>query len=367
MNLNHKYDMLDSTQLIAPKKTSTVWIFGVVSTVCLAVWSAYFLLGLIPRESQVEDVAGESTETLDRSLLSGVLFMTLKDRAENSVKMLYSMDIQSEEKPRAVLGGVIDEASHLTEHLSPDANESVFSSVPWSAYFQDNSTTTQLYTADITNTKTQITFSDTREKRHPEWSPNGIHVIFMAHASTTSVEISSIPPAESYSIYITDFLGNEIYVDTGAYPQWLPSSTDILYMKDDGLVVRNLETGSTTQVVAFTKYPNLLNQMLDVSRDGKYIAWTNPDEGQVNIYKATEDSSNPRYEPYRSFSTHAFWPVFSEDGQYVAIQSVNWDDIRQDPQPKIVVFDVHSLEWLTLVDLGEFDQSAMFVTDWREL
>jgi len=68
--------------------------------------------------------------------------------------------------------------------------------------------------------------------------------------------------------------------------------------------------------------------------------------------------------------TNAFWPVVSPDGNFLAVQAVNWETLSDNPQPRLEFYSLleknnpKKLE-LTL-DLSAFDQERMFVTDWRK-
>jgi hypothetical protein len=61
---------------------------------------------------------------------------------------------------------------------------------------------------------------------------------------------------------------------------------------------------------------------------------------------------------------HAFWPVFSPDSQYLALEEVDWEDGSNPSNQRLVAFNLGTLEKTTLYDLTEYAQDAMYVTDW---
>ena len=103
-----------------------------------------------------------------------------------------------------------------------------------------------------------------------------------------------------------------------------------------------------------------------LSRNRNMLVWTNfPNE--VLVFKLNWNPFN--YFLYQKISTGAFWPVFSPDGRYLALQEAKGGEFGTSPTPptngRIVVYDLETLEWEELIDLHAYKQTHMWMTDWQ--
>jgi hypothetical protein len=100
---------------------------------------------------------------------------------------------------------------------------------------------------------------------------------------------------------------------------------------------------------------------MSVSKSGRLLAWSKPDDGKLLIYNIS-DTSAP--ELMRTLDVHGFWSAFSPDDTLVAIQAVDWERIADKPNPRIEIYRIVDGELVYRVWLPGFIQTAMFLTDW---
>lgn len=156
----------------------------------------------------------------------------------------------------------------------------------------------------------------------------------------------------------------------GLFPHWI-SDTHVVYLGRDGIHEYDLTkltdklltklVGRDGKVVA--PAPNM---MMNVSRDGKSLVITNPEEMLVTIYQFTEDGTLSKTKHIDAF---AFWPVFSPDGKTLALQTLLLADMtnKDSPHPRIVFYDLTKEKPTVMnevINLDEFVHEVMFFTDW---
>lgn len=196
-------------------------------------------------------------------------------------------------------------------------------------------------------------------KRHPLWSEPLKAIVYSAKPnSTTTLGQSS---TNDFKIFLNKE-GRDVEVGEGAMPQLLPGAKSVLVMRRDGLHTLSLETKEATLVWPLSAGASWFNMQFDVSADGKFIAWSNPYEGKILIMQVTS------WAPFkgsvvRQISAHAFWPVFSSDGRFLAFEEVKWGDTPT--KPRLVLYSLEGDTRESVYDLDAFVQEAMFVTDWR--
>jgi hypothetical protein len=169
---------------------------------------------------------------------------------------------------------------------------------------------------------------------------------------------------KNWSVFVADLSGKEQFVFDGAYPQWLPDSQRLIISREDGLyvcVLADSKCERTLDLSAYTKAS--LNNKIDISRDGKTVAYSNMAAGEMLLIKISS------LDPFRAgisqvIKTGVFWPVFSEDGKYLIAEEFDFKP-SDEMKPRLVVYKLDTLEKATLLSLDNFWQDAMFITDWR--
>ncbi len=312
-----------------------------------------------PEEDEFGDLYGKNL--LNREVLDGVIFLTLvpKEGIERMPKdpvlgtvSLWALDAKFLTRPRFTYQNNVA----MTEHISPDGGRAVFAMIPWSGITNGIA---QIFSIDRRNITKQITTSDTKFKRNPEWSPDGKLVTFMARGPDSQAAVPGIESADAWMIYVTDFEGKEIYIDNGTYPQWLPDSKNILYIKPDGLYIANIETGKKEMVFAgdSVEFPITTQHTLDVNKMGTKVAWSNPVRGEIRILSILIAEGNIKLSIDKTIDIISFFPTFSEDGKYLATQTY---------KNKLIVIDIEKEVYAVLSNLDDgFELGTVYITDWR--
>lgn len=209
----------------------------------------------------------------------------------------------------------------------------------------------------------QITNSDQYAKRAPDLSPDGKRLLYSVLPRADSVVLDD---AEAWDVYtVSTQGGTPEFVTRGVFPKWLNDDAFVV-LKNDGLHMFDMRTGKDEIMWEIEGDAALSNMMLHVSENRRVIAWTAPDAGLLMVLRV--HSLDPlEVSGDEIAEIHGFWPVVSPNGDFVAIQTVDWGALETDPSPEIKIYDVDTLTLKGgIIDLSMFDQERMFMTDWRE-
>lgn len=290
--------------------------------------------------------------------LNGSLILTLRSRAENATTSIYFYDLKN--KKFTFLND--KNSLNVNAHGLP-GGEAVVSSNFFAAFGTPDENVFQLYQIDMKNNfmKKRITGSRTFLKRHPELSPDGQKVAFMAKQELDNNATST--NIDDWSVYVTSLNGNEKLLGRGAYPQWSPDSKKLLFLRSDGLYLYDLEKETSANVWGMADGRAVLRMGIDVSRDGSRLVWSAPNNHQVILAKIVS------WEPFNLNKqktindVFAFWPVFSPKGEYLAVIAGDEDGISV-AKPWVAIYNTETLESQKVLDLNYFSVNAMTLTDW---
>lgn len=160
----------------------------------------------------------------------------------------------------------------------------------------------------------------------------------------------------------------DMVVAYGLNPKWV-SPSEFVYATKAGIRIHNLTAGTDDVVDVLIggdgkPFPVQLNMTIGVSRDGKQIAFTNPEEYTVYLFNRDGD----RFVLRKSFRAHGFWPTFSPDGKILALQTVKEiSQIKKNPDPVLNFYDIESENPSALeknIDLGAYRNEVLFINDW---
>lgn len=169
----------------------------------------------------------------------------------------------------------------------------------------------------------------------------------------------------NWILYVADKGGEPRIFAKGLDPHWSPNGKEVLYVGDGGLRLVNIETGIDRDVWKLQGGGASARMKLDVSDDGTKLAWTNPVHGAIIV--AQIDSWLPfSAKTILEIPVHAFWPTFSPDGAKLAYEEVlDWGEGAK--KARLVIYNLLSQTAKPVKDLFEFNQHAMFMSDWVEL
>ena len=177
---------------------------------------------------------------------------------------------------------------------------------------------------------------------------------------TKSALQTQIVNNETWAIVRLDAAGAASVV-RGSYPKWIDTHR-FVFMKDDGLYTYSFET-KKSQLLRKNNGVGHTNEMYDISPDGKFVAWSAPDIGQLYIF--TADWQSNALKEYGSVAVHGFWPVFSPDSRAVSIEAVDWQALNTAPNARVEAYQLSTLRKIGSVSVSNFDQNRLFVTDWQ--
>lgn len=342
-----------------PKKNSIPFSISLI-IVALVAAGVFWSFGYFKKTPAEKNTAEKEMPAWAKEL-KGKVYMTLvgKNNTKSGLQ-LFAVDLGLlEKKPQQIL---TDDAYNISQYISPDGLSSIYSRL------KKGETVAQIYKLDLkTGEKQPITQSQSLRKRNAEWSSDGQTIAFMAETGMEAVKEGE-SDLKNWSVFVTDLRGKEQLISAGAaYPQWLPDNKRLIISKEDGLYLCFLANIKCERVVDnLSPYSKTsLNMKIDLSRDGKMIAYSNYEVGEIILIKIL--SLDPfQAEVYKVIKSTAFWPIFSEDGQYLMAEEIIDPEIPNDKiLPQIVVYKLETMEKATLLSLDEFKQDAMFVTDWR--
>lgn len=202
--------------------------------------------------------------------------------------------------------------------------------------------------------------------RNPRFSPDGEEVIYWGGGDLMSPEDSSI--------YIVSLEGDEPReITNGAYPVYSPDGESIIFLKNDGLYILNLETGEDYLAVDLTDkevFPDL--QLVgpgwyafrfNLSSDGSLLVITHTlSENSNQIFEITswdpfdyEDFAQPEF-------SQPIWPVFSPDNRYLALEEYRFDGERD--SLRLSIYDTETFEIVGNTCLEHYELDYVWVSDW---
>jgi len=152
----------------------------------------------------------------------------------------------------------------------------------------------------------------------------------------------------------------------GTYPQWI--TNDIFYyLKNDGIYIGTTNT-EVEEHIWETKGILGSNSRLSISNDGKYLAWALPPARKVIVFESGYDEELGMFVLNKKYvlKTSAFWLTFSPDSTKLAMQAVDWNTLKTNPNPRIEIYSMNTgKKDANDINLDYFVQTAMFLTDWR--
>jgi hypothetical protein len=153
------------------------------------------------------------------------------------------------------------------------------------------------------------------------------------------------------------------------YPKWSPDGKKIMFMKTEGLYAYDLETQKETEVAGLPEGGvSIATSMMDVSEDGKYLIWTSAKSGMIAISEIVSWETMELKEIGRMQvpDTEFYWPVFSPDGTYYAVQAIDKlvgeDFVRKNA--RIEVRPTNSRTVVYTHSLENFFFDGLFTDDW---
>ncbi len=332
---NNGQSEVSVTSVRKPSQLRGLVIFLVISIGIIV--GIYFLSPMIPSISRAP--SGEIYMTLlsnDRSH-SGVFVYDFEDN--NLTPYLFDED---------------DRTAYVASSLSPDGGR-----VAYSRPIRGGS---QMVVKDIASGR-ELVIQGTPEifsRRNPTWSPDGNLLVYQTRKDAAGGVVNP----DGWYIYAYNLLAQqERYVVDGFGPTFAPTG-ELFFLRRDGLYkysFGDLENGQ--KIWSMENGVAQANMMIDVSPNGKKIAWSLPDDGKLMVINIL--SMNPlNLEVDNQLDARGFWPIFSPDSSFLGFQEVDWNS-GIPTNPRLIYFNLRNYRKTLVLDLKDYVQTSMFVTDWR--
>jgi len=303
-----------------------------------------------------------SSSFIQESREDGLIHFSARTNEPGHFSSVFVLDVANREifpikatKPNAITN---------TDNVSPDNNRLVYSEAileveNGQAYIPS---TSQLAVFDARDNVTRTVTNSNTYKTTPEWSSSGTSIVI---ASIDLIKNTSVISSESWDVMITDLSGSETFITNGFHPQWFPDGVHLLVLKNDGPYIFNKDTKNGRKLSGIEEIVMSSDMKMDLSRDGSRIAISTPDSEKVFIIRVLS------LESYLGEVEHeipgpAFWPVFSEDGDSIALYEADLNSVDTDPRPRITIYNLETSEREVIYDLSAFDPESIAITDWRK-
>lgn len=306
----------------------------------------------------------------------GLIQMSLVPRAIDSLPVSYTYRVGSR-APDELAFSVKKESGFFPSHLSRSPNglwSSFLGIIPPAKGGTDS--VLVLYRAPYVKdtplagvlTEGQMIMNFTEQDkilapRLPQVNDKG-RVLYMALHD--KAQLSSVGEYDliNWDIHYNDGKLNSV-IATGLYPHWI-SNEEFIYLSKDGMHRMNALTKKDSLLsdlsIDGNKVSIAANMMIAVSKDGRRVAFANPEASATYVYELSEAG----IAPLKTLDgAGGFWPLFSPDGKTLAIQVTdNSKDIA--PRASVQFWDIERGEMKPEnLDLSAYRPGALFMTDWK--
>jgi len=345
----------------------TFLVLGVL-ILCFLGWQGWQIYSTSMASLNEGDTDIQTVETLEGGTPSGRIYLTLIRQGEEDLAP-YIFDVTQK---RFLAPHYEDHSAVFYQTFSGEytafvgTNREIYESVN-----ENVNEARQVYVASINDdiplaqvsSSEVITGEALRGKRTISISDDGTRSLFVAFEEAQG----SVPIfTKEWGIYLATNGTQVTKITNGMYPHWIDNQ-NFIYLGDGGIYVYNIPEDERIILWEYSK-DTQVNMMLHLSEDKSTLAWTLPGNDMVLVFRI-DPSELPRIEKIAEINTNAFWPVVSPDGNFVAVQAVNWLEIETNPNPRLEFYSLSKKDYPRKLDievsLKEFDQQRMFITDWR--
>jgi len=284
--------------------------------------------------------------------LKGIAYLTLKEKEGISLREdknsygLYKFDFKEGKLVEEylvencqILGGEFDLTAEKML-ISQDCN-------------QENQD--QVYAIDREKKLTKITNSASSFKKEATWSDDGKKIVFMS----TSEENPTLN-INSWDIVVSGLKGNEEKITTGAHPFFSPDGKKVLFLKNNGINLVDIETKEEESYYQFNADVTF---QLDLSPLKDRLVISDPENKNIKIFKINswENFSLEKIQEIKTPNSEISWPKFSPyDNKYLI-----YEELFNDGVIELAVYDLENLKRYTASDLSFYEHGYMWINNWR--
>lgn len=288
---------------------------------------------------------------------SGQILLNLSD---GSGEQLYRFDVSSRqlvEMPWYLLSPSLSQNSTHLIGSATTFSESEQGLIPALFGMSDESPSLDVLYASSTLTDELF--------RNPKINEVGAYV-FNVHPN--SEDENEIYTPNLWAIYYSEGAGlDPVHIADGIYPNISLDGSRVLYLADDGIHMYTVNGSEDVLVHPMFSGSASANMMMTVSKNGSRLAITNPSNEELILMEIDWEESS--VQEIATYSIAAFWPVFSPDGEVMAVQEIDWVFMEEldDYEPtnaRLTLIDLNSGETSSVLDLSGYEQMQLFVGDW---
>lgn len=312
----------------------------------------------------------ENFDTSDNPLNGTVIFSGRKLNSTSSVQ-LFGLDVADASSTPTVFPALA-KVSSLAEFMDvSDPNSGFFTSAvsPYSLMLEADDFGIHLVDP-VEETLTYITSASSTRERNLAWSESA-QLLAYSRLQTRYEKSFDTIQTKNWEIAIVDPVNDALVqvITEAVQPVWSPDGTKLVYLKNDGLYVYQLDTQQETKVLGAAEGGQFLaTSMINVSPDGKYLIWTTPGLGLIVMNEIVSWDSFALKELGRieDADTQFYWPQFSPDGAYYVVQAID-DPIDGRPGRSNERLEIRPTLGKNIVYsylLNEFDFNSFFTDSW---
>ena len=224
------------------------------------------------------------------------------------------------------------------------------------------------------DSKTKIlqSFKSTQgtNERNFAWSAKKKLLAFNRMKTKPGIYVDLLPLENWETVIFKPDTDEVVRIINGAYqPQWSPDGSKLIYLKVDGLYEFALDSNNETKVVSIPEGGLVTaTSMMALSPDGSKLLWTTAKAGVISLFKIDSWDTFAIAEIGRMQipETEFYWPVFSPDGAFYAIQAIDQlkgDDLYR-KNPRIEIRPTMSRTISLTYPITNFNFDQLFSDTW---
>ncbi len=185
----------------------------------------------------------------------------------------------------------------------------------------------------------------------------------------------TLASADTWGIYVVDPKTQNVdLIGKGIDPVWSPDGTSLVYLGADG-IKQYIYADQTTKdiVIPNTAKPQVgTNMNLDITPDGKLLALTSPNNSALYFFDVLS-WDRLRLENSKIYSSIIntennkayYWPTFSFDNKFIAVQEANYDQNGIKTTATISIIRLSDMNTVRKIPIDSYDFNRAFIDDWE--
>lgn len=286
------------------------------------------------------------------SALSGALYLSLPNEKGESTLYRYQLEhsisypvVSLKSREGIIIDATVQPSSSLLAFVTSNRKR----------------TESHIYIRDSGTKNISKISSDSTFKDDLSWSADSA---LLAYTSPNPSSNNATFP-ESQRVFVSD-ISHSAYVITAGTNPIFTADNQLILIKDDGLYLFDTGLNSTGRKIWDMKGGKANASMsLAISRDGKLLAWSNPLESKVFIFRI-KDIKNVELIPGKVIPARAHNIVFSPDGKYLALHELVPAVLDKDlvPHASLTVYNLFSVNKKVLISSLPMPPVQASLNDW---